>query len=55
MPAHETKFILRDKAERFIAELYLVLRRYPKSERHVQLLAVDNSISPTTQPTNVLT
>jgi hypothetical protein len=35
MPAHETKFILRDKAERFIAELYLVLRRYPKSERHV--------------------
>lgn len=29
------QFILRDKVERFIAELYVELRRYPKSERHV--------------------
>jgi hypothetical protein len=31
----ESKFILRDKVEQFIAELYVALRRYPKSERHV--------------------
>ena len=28
-------YLLRDKVERFIADLYVALRRYPKAERHV--------------------
>lgn len=35
MEGPEQTFILQDKVERFIPELYTALRRYPKSERHV--------------------